>query len=122
MTAAANGEYDVLRKTVKGVLTLSILLDQFPRSLYRDSPQAFATDALAPDIVKCVVASGFDAGPGKTRRMFLYLPFEFFYPARASSFFSENLNDQNLAVPKMDMIALSYHLPAESRYRYQNLG
>ena len=50
VTAAANGEYDALRKTVEGVLTLSILLDQFPRNLYRGSPQAFATDALALDM------------------------------------------------------------------------
>ena len=88
VTAAANGEYDALRKTVEGVLTLSILLDQFPRNLYRGSPQAFATDALALDIVKGAVASGFDTELGKTRRMFLYLPFEH----------SENLDDQDMAV------------------------
>ena len=86
--AAANGEYDVLRKTVDGVLTLAILLDQFPRNLYRGSPKAFATDAMALDIVKGALKNGFDVKLGKTRRMFLYLPFEH----------SENLNDQNTAV------------------------
>ena len=88
VTAAANGEYDVLRKTVEGVLTLSILLDQFPRNLYRGSSQAFATDALALEIVKGAVVSGFDAELGKSRRIFLYLPFEH----------SENLDDQDMAV------------------------
>ena len=88
VTAAANGEYDVLCETVEGVLTLSILLDQFPRNLHRGSPRAFATDALALDIVKSAVASGFDAELGKTRRMFLYFPFEH----------SENLEDQDMSV------------------------
>jgi len=88
VTAAADGEYDALRETVEGVLTLSILLDQFPRNLYRGSPRAFATDALALDIVKSAVASGFDAELGKTRRMFLYLPFEH----------SENLENQDMSV------------------------
>ena len=88
VTAAAKGEYDELRKTVEGVLTLVILLDQFPRNLYRGSPQAFATDSLAREIVKAAIESSFDAELGKTRRIFLYLPFEH----------SENLEDQDMAV------------------------
>ena len=58
--AAANGKYNELRETLEGVLTLAILLDQFPRNLYRGSWQAFATDTLALDIVKGAVANGFD--------------------------------------------------------------
>ena len=86
--AAANGQYKNLCNTPAGALTLSILLDQFPRNLYRGSPRAFATDTLALKIAKQAIKSGFDLKLGKTRRMFLYLPFEH----------SENLKDQDMAV------------------------
>ena len=86
--AAATGKYDALRDTVDGVLTLTLLLDQFPRNIYRGSPKAFAADPVALNIVKDAIARGLDARLGKTRRMFLYLPFEH----------SENLADQNMAV------------------------
>ena len=86
--AAAQGELDELRETPGGVLTLCILLDQFPRNLYRGSPQAFATDPLALDIAKGAIARGLDQQLGMTRRMFLYLPFEH----------SENMDDQNTSV------------------------
>ena len=87
VTAAANGEYDLLRKTAKGALTLSILLDQFPRNIYRDTQKAFATDLLALEVAKDAIATGFDSKLGKTRRMFLYLPFEH----------SEKLENQDIA-------------------------
>jgi len=86
--AAATGKYNALRKTVEGVLALTLLLDQFPRNIYRGSPKAFATDALALNIAKSAIANGLDESLGKTRRMFLYLPFEH----------SESLSDQNIAV------------------------
>ena len=85
---AASGELHALRDTAEGCLVLCVLMDQFPRNLYRGSPQAFATDAKALGIARHAVAQGFDKQLGKTRRMFLYLPFEH----------SENLNDQNTSV------------------------
>ena len=52
---AARGEYDEWGLTPEGALALVILLDQFPRNLYRDSGHAFATDrgwhkVLDPDL------------------------------------------------------------------------
>ena len=88
VTAAANGKLDNIRETAAGVLALCILLDQFPRNLYRGSPQAFATDSIALETAKDAIARGLDHELGKTRRMFLYLPFEH----------SENLDDQNASV------------------------
>ena len=86
--AAANGELDEIRGTAAGVLALCILLDQFPRNLYRGSPQAFASDPIALETAKDAIARGLDNELGKTRRMFLYLPFEH----------SENLDNQNTSV------------------------
>ncbi len=88
VTAAANGKLDDIRETAAGVLALCILLDQFPRNLYRGSPQAFAADSIALETAKDAIARGLDHELGKTRRMFLYMPFEH----------SENLDDQNTSV------------------------
>jgi len=57
-------------------LATVLVLDQFPRNLFRGSAQAFATDALARDVARRAIAKGFDAAVGKERRLFLYLPFE----------------------------------------------
>jgi uncharacterized protein (DUF924 family) len=37
-----------------------LLLDQFPRNVFRDSPRAFAADSRALAFAKCAVANGFD--------------------------------------------------------------
>ena len=86
--AAANGELDGLKETAAGALALCILLDQFPRNLYRGSAQAFASDSIALSAAKDAILRGLDQELGKTRRMFIYLPFEH----------SEKLDDQNTSV------------------------
>jgi uncharacterized protein (DUF924 family) len=86
--AAARGEYDAWAKTPEGTLALVILLDQFPRNLYRGSAHAFATDAKARRIATDAVERGFDrAGPADLRSFF-YLPFEH----------SEDIADQDRGV------------------------
>ncbi|WP_245541034.1 DUF924 family protein [Octadecabacter antarcticus] len=46
-TAAARGELDHWAQTQRERLALLIALDQFPRSLWRDTPSAFAQDIKA---------------------------------------------------------------------------
>lgn len=74
--AAARGEYDAWTATADGMLALLILLDQFPRNLYRASPHAFATDPLALKIARTAVAQGLDRQVEPLLRPFVYLPFE----------------------------------------------
>jgi uncharacterized protein (DUF924 family) len=74
--AAARGEYDAWAETAEGALALVILLDQFPRNLYRASPHAFATDPKARAIARRAVARGFDQEVAPELRGFFYLPFE----------------------------------------------
>jgi uncharacterized protein (DUF924 family) len=44
---AAQGELGEWRRTIRGRLAEIILLDQFPRNIYRNSPRSFETDAMA---------------------------------------------------------------------------
>ena len=73
---AAAGDYDELSETALGSLVLVILLDQFPRNLYRGAAEAFASDGKALDVARRAIGRSFDHGLGRWQRMFLYLPFE----------------------------------------------
>jgi uncharacterized protein (DUF924 family) len=73
--AAARGEYDAWIETPDGALALLILLDQFPRNLYRGSGHQFATDPLARKIAAEAIARGHDRAFDKAMRSFFYLPF-----------------------------------------------
>ena len=54
----------------------AIVLDQFPRNIHRDSPAAYATDALALRWASDAIAAGFDRELGVLERQFLYMPFQ----------------------------------------------
>lgn len=85
---AAAGKLANWEKTAQGALALLLLLDQFPRNMFRKTPRAFATDALARDIARRAIKSGFDLEVGDELRSFLYLPF----------MHSEELSDQELCL------------------------
>jgi uncharacterized protein (DUF924 family) len=74
--AAARGEYAGWADGAEGALALLILLDQFPRNLYRGSAHAFATDPLARSIAARAVDAGLDRQVAPELRPFFYLPFE----------------------------------------------
>jgi uncharacterized protein (DUF924 family) len=86
--AAARGEYDAWAGSADGALALLILLDQFPRNLYRNSAHAFATDPKARSIARAAVEAGFDRQAEPQLRPFFYLPFEH----------SEDLADQDFCL------------------------
>lgn len=73
--AAACGELAGWNNTPEGVYALLILLDQFPRNLFRGSPRAFATDAQALTIAERAIARGFDKAIDVPERRFIYMPF-----------------------------------------------
>ena len=86
--AAARRELDGWMDTAEGALALMILLDQFPRNMYRGSAHAFATDPLARSLARQAIDTGLDQRIDAQLRYFFYLPFEH----------SEHLGDQELAV------------------------
>jgi uncharacterized protein (DUF924 family) len=53
-----------------------IVLDQFSRNMFRGSPRAFATDALALSMAERAIATGFDQQLDRLQRWFLYMPFQ----------------------------------------------
>ena len=57
-------------------LALIVLLDQFPRNMFRGTARAFATDPLALEAARHALAKGFDRALRPVERMFVYLPYE----------------------------------------------
>lgn len=86
---ARDGALDGWATTPDGALALVLLLDQFPRNLFRGSAKAFASDAHGRAIARrAVLERGFDLALTPTQRAFLYLPFEH----------GEAMADQDLSV------------------------
>ncbi|HWG04158.1 MAG TPA: DUF924 family protein, partial [Beijerinckiaceae bacterium] len=73
--AAARLELVAWEENAEGALALLILLDQFPRNMFRGSAHAFATDPLARWVANQALARGFDRSTDPTMRQFFYLPF-----------------------------------------------
>jgi uncharacterized protein (DUF924 family) len=63
-------------ETPDGYLAAIIVLDQFPRNMFRDDKRSFATDPLALELAKQAIANGIDTQLPPTKRWFVYMPFE----------------------------------------------
>jgi uncharacterized protein (DUF924 family) len=71
---AARGELGDWEASAEGALALLLLLDQFPRNMFRNSPHSFATDGLALAIARRAIAKGHDDAFEMPVRQFFYLP------------------------------------------------
>jgi len=60
----------------QSLLALIVVLDQFPRNMFRNDPRAFATDATALAAAGRMVARGWDRELAPIERSFAYLPYE----------------------------------------------
>jgi uncharacterized protein (DUF924 family) len=74
--AAAAGKLAGWEQNAEGALALLILLDQFPRNMFRGDARTFATDPLARAVTAGALVRGFDSQVPKEMRAFFYLPFE----------------------------------------------
>jgi uncharacterized protein (DUF924 family) len=74
LEAAARCELFAWRATAAGRLAEIIVLDQFSRNVYRDTPRAFTQDALALVLAQELVASGQDRSLPEEQRVFAYMP------------------------------------------------
>jgi len=87
-TRAQAGDLDAWGDLSEGALALVVVLDQFPRNMFRNSPESFATDAQALAIAKRAIDAGFDQQVTERQRSFFYLPFEH----------SEDVHDQERSI------------------------
>ena len=73
---ALGGEFARWAEHAEGALARILLLDQFTRNVYRDTPRAFAGDALALRAATAMVQSKQDQGLAPVQRSFVYMPYE----------------------------------------------
>jgi uncharacterized protein (DUF924 family) len=88
---AAAGRLGAWEASPEGALALVIVLDQFPRNMFRGGARCYAADALARAAARRAIAQAFDRQVALPERQFFYLPFEH----------SEELADQEQAVALM---------------------
>ncbi|WP_062232036.1 DUF924 family protein [Aureimonas sp. N4] len=91
---AAAGELDSWADEPNGALALVLILDQFPRNMFRGTPRAFETDAKALQLAKAALARGDHYHVGEDVNQFFALPL----------MHSENLEDQEACVRWMGEI------------------
>ncbi|HEV2153241.1 DUF924 family protein [Bradyrhizobium sp.] len=72
---AAGGGLASWEASDDGALALVIVLDQFPRNMFRGTPQAFASDALARDVARRAIERGTNRRIDPVLLEFLYMPF-----------------------------------------------
>ena len=103
--AAARGDLAQWELEPRGALALLILLDQFPRNMFRGTRRAYATDPAAVLLAERAIERGFDTAVEPELRRFFYLPF----------MHSEELRDQersvalNTALGGDDVIEWAHH-------------
>ena len=74
--AAAKGDLAAWEASPEHALALTIVLDQFPRNMFRGSTRTFAADPVARAVAERALARGFDKDMTLHDRQFMYLPFE----------------------------------------------
>jgi len=92
----------------RGRLALILLLDQFTRSIYRGSTDAFAGDGQAEALCRAGIKNGHDTALELSERLFFYMPLEH----------AEELSSQNLCVARIE--SMLCETPRELRHHIDN--
>jgi len=111
---ARQGHLDNWQQSPRTALALTILLDQFPRNMFRGTPRSFEADGQALQIAQRAIAQHYDQVLLPVERMFFYLPFEH----------SENLHHQNQAVSHFEQlvrVAPALQPTLDYAYRHQEV-
>lgn len=104
---AAREELRAWEANAEGALALVVLLDQFPRNMFRNSVRAFATDPFARAVADRAIARGFDTATEEALRQFFYLPF----------MHSESLADQDRSLQLYEALGDAEQLQFAARHR-----
>jgi uncharacterized protein (DUF924 family) len=101
LQAAARCELFAWRASAEGRLAEILVLDQFSRNVYRDTPRAFAQDTLALVLAQELVACGGDRSLPPAQRAFVYMPYmhseSALMHAQAVALFSQPGMENNLS-------------------------
>jgi uncharacterized protein (DUF924 family) len=108
---AVSGELDTWKESPLSCLALILLLDQFPRNMFRNTPKAFATDEKALNVAQYAIKHQFDRELLPVQRWFIYCPFEH----------SENLENQQKAVEFFSSLKEDPDSESAINYAYQHL-
>src|SRR3954447_7447277 len=73
--AAAAGKLSSWEATADGTLALCIVLDQFPRNIFRGDARTYAADPLARQAANRALKRGYDQDVPDEVRGFFFLPF-----------------------------------------------
>lgn len=74
LALARKGDLEDWELTPSGTLALILLLDQFPRNIYRGTLRAFSQDQKAIEICIGGIERGFDTNLHAVKRIFFYMP------------------------------------------------
>ena len=104
---AKEGKLETVRNSPEARLAELIVLDQFSRNIYRDTPDAFSCDELALSLAKEAVAIGDDMKLPQFKRPFIYMPY----------MHSESLEVHDEAVKLFEKLGLEDSLKFEHAHR-----
>jgi uncharacterized protein (DUF924 family) len=108
---AATGHLENWKDNPESCLALILLLDQFPRNMFRGTPKAFATDNQAVATAETAVKNGYDQQLLTVQRWFIYLPFEH----------SENIHHQEKAVNLFQQLSNNTESQSTIEYAIKHL-
>ncbi len=106
------GKLNSWEQTAQGALALTILFDQFPLNMYRDTEKAFSTEQLSRDVASRAIEKGLDKQLSQKEVGFLYIPF----------MHSELLDDQDKSVALFEQAQLDTQWPKHHRKIVQTFG
>jgi len=108
---ARRGEFAAWIDAAHSALALTLLLDQFPRNLFRGQARGFEADTQALATAQAAIARQYDQALLPVERMFFYLPFEH----------SENLDHQAQAVSLFEaLVQTAPELQSTLDYAYRH--
>lgn len=94
LEAASAGQFDLWCDSPRGRLALLIVLDQFSRHIYRDTPKAFSQDAKALEICQGGITQQADHQLSLIERVFYYFPL----------LHSETIKEQELSIANYQLL------------------
>ena len=92
--SARSGQLARWEMHAEGALALVIVLDQFPRNMFRGDAHAFAADEQAREVAARAIERGYDQQLSPIQRSFMYLPY----------MHSESLADQKRSLALYDAL------------------